>query len=103
MRDLYCGAVNADHIGQTLTLCGWAHRRRDHGGVIFVDLRDREGTVQVVIDPDTPEAFKVAEDTRSEFVLQVVGKVRAITWSPRGSTPENFSRCPSRRSCSSRC
>ena len=77
MRDLYCGAVNATHIGQTLTLCGWAHRRRDHGGVIFVDLRDREGTVQVVIDPDTPEAFKLAEDTRSEFVLKVVGKVRA--------------------------
>ncbi|MEW5771659.1 MAG: aspartate--tRNA ligase [Pseudomonadota bacterium] len=77
MRTLYCGAVNADHIGQEITLCGWAHRRRDHGGVIFVDLRDREGMVQVVIDPDTAEAFKVAEETRSEFVLQVVGKVRA--------------------------
>jgi aspartyl-tRNA synthetase len=84
MRDLYCGAVNADHIGQTLTLCGWAHRRRDHGGVIFIDLRDREGTVQVVIDPDTPEAFKVAEETRSEFVLKVVGKVR-----PRPAGTEN--------------
>ncbi len=81
MRTHYCGAVgadhNADHIGQIVTLCGWASRRRDHGGVIFIDLRDREGTVQVVIDPDTPEAFKVAEDTRSEFVLKVVGKVRA--------------------------
>jgi aspartyl-tRNA synthetase len=77
MRTHYCGAVNADHIGQIVTLCGWASRRRDHGGVIFIDLRDREGTVQVVIDPDTPEAFRVAEDTRSEFVLRVAGKVRA--------------------------
>ncbi|MDO9226878.1 MAG: aspartate--tRNA ligase [Pseudomonadota bacterium] len=77
MRTHYCGAVNADHSGQIVTLCGWASRRRDHGGVIFIDLRDREGTVQVVIDPDTPEAFKTAEDTRNEFVLKVVGKVRA--------------------------
>ena len=77
MRTHYCGAVNADHIGQNVTLCGWASRRRDHGGVIFIDLRDREGTVQVVIDPDTPEAFAVAEDTRSEFVLKVTGRVRA--------------------------
>ena len=77
MRTHYCGAVNADHIGQTVTLCGWASRRRDHGGVIFIDLRDREGTVQVVIDPDTPDAFAVAEDTRSEFVLKVMGRVRA--------------------------
>ncbi len=81
MRTHYCGAVGAtpgaDHIGQIVTLCGWASRRRDHGGVIFIDLRDREGTVQVVIDPDTPEAFKTAEDTRNEFVLKVVGRVRA--------------------------
>jgi aspartyl-tRNA synthetase len=84
MRTHYCGAVNADHTGQTVTLCGWAHRRRDHGGVIFIDLRDREGMVQVVIDPDTAEAFKVAEDTRPEFVLKVVGKVR-----PRPAGTEN--------------
>jgi aspartyl-tRNA synthetase len=84
MRTHYCGAVNADHIGQIVNLCGWAHRRRDHGGVIFIDLRDREGTVQVVIDPDTPEAFKVAEETRGEFVLRVVGKVR-----PRPAGTEN--------------
>ncbi|HNQ05300.1 MAG TPA: aspartate--tRNA ligase [Thiobacillaceae bacterium] len=84
MRTHYCGTVNADHIGQILTLCGWVHRRRDHGGVIFIDLRDREGTLQVVIDPDTPEAFKVAEDSRSEFVLQVVGQVR-----PRPAGTEN--------------
>ncbi len=77
MRTHYCGAVRATDLGNNITLCGWAHRRRDHGGVIFIDLRDREGTVQVVIDPDTPEAFKIAEEVRGEFVLKVVGKVRA--------------------------
>ncbi|MHB8914297.1 MAG: aspartate--tRNA ligase [Thiobacillus sp.] len=77
MRTHYCGSVNASHLDQTVTLCGWAHRRRDHGGVIFIDLRDREGLVQVVIDPDTPEAFKLAEDVRSEFVLKIEGRVRA--------------------------
>jgi aspartyl-tRNA synthetase len=77
MRTHYCGAVTLADNGNLVNLCGWAHRRRDHGGVIFIDLRDREGTVQVVIDPDTPEAFKLAEETRSEFVLRVVGKVRA--------------------------
>ena len=69
--------VSAADIGNTVTLCGWAHRRRDHGGVIFIDLRDREGMMQVVIDPDTPEAFKLAEDVRSEFVLKIEGLVRA--------------------------
>ncbi len=77
MRTQYCGAVTGADIGNTVTLCGWTHRRRDHGGVIFIDLRDREGTVQVVIDPDTPEAFKVAEEVRAEYVLKVVGRVRA--------------------------
>ncbi|HRH80991.1 MAG TPA: aspartate--tRNA ligase [Thiobacillaceae bacterium] len=77
MRTHYCGAVRSADIDTTITLCGWAHRRRDHGGVIFIDLRDREGTVQVVIDPDTPEAFKIAEEVRAEFVLKVVGRVRA--------------------------
>jgi aspartyl-tRNA synthetase len=76
MRTHYCGSVNSSHLDQTVTLCGWAHRRRDHGGVIFIDLRDREGLVQVVIDPDTPEAFKLAEDVRSEFVLKIEGRVR---------------------------
>ncbi len=76
MRTHYCGSVNSAHLDQTVTLCGWAHRRRDHGGVIFIDLRDREGLVQVVIDPDTPEAFKLAEDVRSEFVLKIEGRVR---------------------------
>jgi aspartyl-tRNA synthetase len=77
MRTHYCGAVSAADIGNTVTLCGWAHRRRDHGGVIFIDLRDREGMMQVVIDPDTPEAFKLAEEVRSEFVLKIEGLVRA--------------------------
>ena len=76
MRTHYCGAVTAADIDTVVTLCGWAHRRRDHGGVIFIDLRDREGTVQVVIDPSTPEAFRVAEGVRSEFVLKVEGRVR---------------------------
>ncbi|TCS74086.1 aspartyl-tRNA synthetase [Sulfuritortus calidifontis] len=77
MRSHHCGAVTRADIDQTVTLCGWAHRRRDHGGVIFIDLRDREGTVQVVIDPDTPEAFKIAEEVRAEYVLKVTGRVRA--------------------------
>ena len=76
MRTQYCGLVTAEHLDQTVTLAGWAHRRRDHGGVIFVDLRDREGMVQVVIDPDTAEAFAEAERVRNEFVLQVTGRVR---------------------------
>jgi aspartyl-tRNA synthetase len=77
MRTTYCGLVDEAFLGQTVTLMGWAHRRRDHGGVIFIDLRDREGMVQVVCDPDRPEMFKVAEDVRNEFCLKVVGKVRA--------------------------
>jgi len=77
MRTHYCGHLNREHIGQTVTLCGWAHRRRDHGGVIFIDLRDREGLAQIVIDPDTKDAFAIAETVRSEFVLKVVCKVRA--------------------------
>jgi aspartyl-tRNA synthetase len=68
--------VSRKHLGQAVTLCGWVHRRRDHGGVIFVDLRDREGLVQVVCDPDTPETFKIADRLRAEFVIQVQGKVR---------------------------
>jgi aspartyl-tRNA synthetase len=76
MRTHYCGEVNASHVDQIVTLCGWNHRRRDHGGVIFIDLRDREGLTQVVCDPDRPEMFKIAEDVRNEFVLKITGKVR---------------------------
>jgi len=77
MRTTYCGLVSEALMGQTVTLMGWAHRRRDHGGVIFIDLRDREGIVQVVCDPDRAEMFKVAEEVRNEFCLKIVGKVRA--------------------------
>jgi aspartyl-tRNA synthetase len=77
MRTTYCGLVSETLMGQTVTLMGWAHRRRDHGGVIFIDLRDREGIVQVVCDPDRAEMFKIAEDVRNEFCLKIVGKVRA--------------------------
>ena len=69
MRTVYCGLVDEKYIGQTVTLCGWAHRRRDHGGVIFIDMRDREGLVQVVCDPDRPEVFQTADKVRNEFCL----------------------------------
>ena len=77
MRSHYCGEISEDLIDQEVTLCGWVNRRRDHGGVIFVDLRDREGLVQVVFDPDRPEMFALAERIRNEYVLQVKGRVRA--------------------------
>jgi len=76
MRSEYCGLVNRRHLGQTVTLYGWVHRRRDHGGVIFVDLRDREGLVQVVCNPDSPETFKTADRLRAEYVIRVEGSVR---------------------------
>lgn len=77
MRSEYCGAVTEKLIDQTITIVGWVHRRRDHGGVIFLDMRDREGILQVVIDPDTPEAFALADSSRSEYVLKITGRVRA--------------------------
>ncbi len=77
MRTTYCGLVSETLMDQTVTLMGWAHRRRDHGGVIFIDLRDREGLVQVVCDPDREAMFKVAEGVRNEFCLKIIGKVRA--------------------------
>ena len=77
MRSHYCGDIRQDHIDETITLCGWVDRRRDHGGVIFIDLRDREGIVQVVFDPDGGEFFELADTVRSEYVLKVTGKVRA--------------------------
>ncbi|WP_029132131.1 aspartate--tRNA ligase [Sedimenticola selenatireducens] len=77
MRTHYCGHINASHIDQEVEICGWVHRRRDHGGVIFIDLRDREGLVQVVYDPDLPEIFSTAEQVRNEYVLKLRGRVRA--------------------------
>jgi len=76
MRSLYCGELNETHLDQEVTLCGWVHRRRDHGGVIFVDLRDHKGLVQVVFDPDREAIFATAESVRNEFVLKVTGRVR---------------------------
>lgn len=76
MRTHYCGQVNEKISGESVTVCGWVHRRRDHGGVIFIDLRDREGLLQVVFDPDTQAAFSLAESLRSEFIIQVEGRVR---------------------------
>jgi len=87
MRTHYCGEVNASHVDQIVTLCGWSHRRRDHGGVIFIDLRDRSGLTQVVCDPDRPEMFVVAEGVRSEFVLKVTGKLRRR---PKGTENANL-------------
>jgi len=77
MRTHYCGELNATHTGDTVTVCGWVHRRRDHGGVIFLDLRDREGILQVVVDPDTQSAFATADRARTEWVMQITGLVRA--------------------------
>ena len=86
-RSHYCGDVTEALMGQTVALCGWVNRRRDHGGVIFIDLRDREGYVQVVCDPDRPEMFKVAEDIRNEFCVQIKGLVRAR---PAGTTNDKL-------------
>ncbi len=87
MRSIYCGLVTEALLGQTVTLCGWVNRRRDHGGVIFIDLRDREGYVQVVCDPDRAEQFKTAEEVRNEFCVQVKGLVRAR---PAGTTNDKL-------------
>ncbi|HUO43326.1 MAG TPA: aspartate--tRNA ligase [Burkholderiales bacterium] len=76
MRDEYCGRVDRRYLGKTVTVCGWVQRRRDHGGVIFIDLRDREGLLQIVCDPDNAATFKLAETLRNEFVLKVGGTVR---------------------------
>jgi aspartyl-tRNA synthetase len=87
MRSHYCGLVTEALLGQTVTLCGWVNRRRDHGGVIFVDIRDREGYVQVVCDPDRADMFKTAENLRNEFCIQIKGLVRAR---PEGTTNEGL-------------
>ncbi|MCW2312101.1 aspartate--tRNA ligase [Rhodoferax antarcticus] len=87
MRSHYCGLVTEALLGESVTLCGWVNRRRDHGGVIFVDVRDREGYVQVVCDPDRADMFKVAEEVRNEFCVQVKGLVRAR---PAGTVNDNL-------------
>lgn len=87
MRTNYCGQLNVSNLGQTVTLCGWAQRRRDHGGVIFIDLRDRDGIAQIVCDPDRADMFAIAESVRSEFVLRIVGRVRRR---PEGSNNTNI-------------
>lgn len=87
MRTNYCGLISEQYLDQTVTVKGWVHRRRDHGGVIFIDLRDREGIVQVVIDPDTPEAFAAADSARNEYVLSITGRVRNR---PEGTTNDKM-------------
>lgn len=87
MRSHKCGELNTQHLGQTVALCGWVHRRRDHGGVIFIDLRDRAGLVQVVFDPDAADSFAIAESVRSEYVLRIEGVVRAR---PEGTQNANM-------------
>src|SRR5438874_5497407 len=82
-RTDYCGLIDRRYLGQTVSVCGWVHRRRDHGGVIFIDLRDREGVVQIVCDPDRAETFATAEKLRNEFVITVTGLVRPR---PAGTT-----------------
>ena len=77
MRSHYCGEITASEIDAEVEVCGWVHRRRDHGGVIFLDLRDRTGVVQVVFDPDTQESFAAADRVRNEYVLRAKGRVRA--------------------------
>src|SRR5689334_9520861 len=87
MRTNYCGLIDSSYLSKTVTLFGWVHRRRDHGGVIFIDLRDREGLVQVVCDPDTPQTFATADRLRSEYVVKVEGRVRPR---PQGTVNANL-------------
>lgn len=87
MRSHYCGELNASNISQEITLCGWVHRRRDHGGVIFLDVRDREGVTQVVFDPDRADSFGIADSVRNEFVVKLKGLVRAR---PEGTVNPNM-------------
>lgn len=87
MRTNYCGLIDESYLDQTVTVKGWVHRRRDHGGVIFIDLRDREGVVQVVVDPDTQAAFETADACRNEYVLSITGRVRNR---PEGTTNDKM-------------
>src|SRR4029079_19531929 len=87
MRSEYCGLVTEALLGQTVSLCGWVHRRRDHGGGIFIDLRDRERLVQIVCNPDRADVFKAAEQVRNEYCLRITGVVRNR---PEGTTNTNL-------------
>ncbi len=87
MRTHKCGELNTQQLGETVSICGWVHRRRDHGGVIFIDLRDRAGLVQVVVDPDVEDTFATAEHVRSEYVLRITGIVRDR---PEGTVNKNM-------------
>ena len=91
MRSHLCGDLRSEHIGQSVTISGWVHRRRDHGGVIFLDVRDHRGIVQVVFDPDTEEHFALADQLRNEYVVSIQGVVRArdeAAVNPKMSTGE---------------
>ncbi len=88
MRTHYCGELNQENSGQEISVCGWVNRRRDHGGVIFIDLRDKKGILQVVVDPDNEALFSTAESVRNEFVLKITGLVRAR---PEGTTNKDMS------------
>ena len=91
MRSHLCGDLRSEHIGQSVTISGWVHRRRDHGGVIFLDVRDHRGIVQVVFDPDTEEHFELADQLRNEYVVSIQGVVRArdeAAVNPKMSTGE---------------
>jgi aspartyl-tRNA synthetase len=90
MRTHYCGEIDESLDGQEIEVCGWVHRRRDHGGVIFIDLRDREGLLQIVFDPDRPEIFAEAERIRSEYVLRVKGRVRPRPDGPTSRPTRTF-------------
>ena len=94
-RTDYCGRIDRRYLDQTVTLTGWVHRRRDHGGVIFIDLRDREGLVQIVCDPDRAATFATAETLRNEFCIAVTGRVRRVRKARSTRTS-----CPARSRCS---
>ena len=79
MRSHHCGNLNIKNLNEEVTICGWIHRRRDHGGVIFLDVRDTTGIVQVVVNPENVEAFKIAEDLRSEYVIKAFGQVEGLS------------------------
>ena len=80
MRTEYCGQLRLSHVGQQVTLCGWVNRRRDLGSLIFIDMRDREGIVQVFFDPDRADALKLASELRNEFCIQVTKKILTAIW-----------------------